>query len=149
MTKVLVEFNTRKEMQESRNTDSKANLCWYAVVWGSLIREYVQVYALCWFLWSMMECVSVNSQLLAIWKEERLSPPLSRYNLRIGCRHEHQSVSVNRWAASVPKTGGLACLDSIHKINANMKGSHSVKRHRITIVSLLFFIFYKFSVTLK
>ncbi|TSK58053.1 MAP/microtubule affinity-regulating kinase 3 [Bagarius yarrelli] len=35
-----------------------------------------------------------------------------------------------------PKTGTrqvLACLDTIHKINANMKGSHSVKRHRISL----------------
>lgn len=107
------------------------------MVWGllSVMKEYVQVWAVWLFLSRRMACVSFNSQLLAVWKEEWLSPPLSHYNLRIGCRHEHQSVSVDRWATSVPKKEALACLDTIHIINANMKGSHSVKRHRITIVS--------------
>lgn len=109
-------------------------LLWHGV--GiTVTREYVQVYAAWWFLWRLMEHASVNSQLLALWSEEHLSPPLSLYDLRIGCRHEHQSMCVDRWAASVPENKTLACLDTIHIINANMKGLHSVKRHRIAIVS--------------
>lgn len=36
------------------------------------------------------------------------------------------------------KTGQAVCSDAIQIANARMKGSHSVKRHRITIVSISF-----------
>lgn len=38
------------------------------------------------------------------------------------------------------KTGQAACSDAIQIANARMKGSHSVKRHRITIVSIRFLL---------